>query len=71
MRVRWFDASQQVIGESAVPVTISGEWQQAIALVEAPAGAATVNLDVYGASENAGEILFFDDFVVGDADAPQ
>jgi hypothetical protein len=67
VRVKWFDGNQALLQTDLVPLSaLTPSWQRATANVTAPAGAATVYLDVYSSSGGAGDSLYLDDIVVTD-----
>jgi hypothetical protein len=70
LRVTWYDANEQVISyvqnPAEVPLTLSTNWQQAVATVTAPSGANTVHLQFLSSSGGAGNSVYIDDIVVAD-----
>lgn len=70
LRVTWYDANDQVISNPQnpveVPLTLSTEWQQAVADVAAPVGANTVHLQFLSSSGGAGNSIYVDDIVIAD-----
>ncbi|AQZ63467.1 Putative lipoprotein [[Actinomadura] parvosata subsp. kistnae] len=65
--VQWFDNAQQLLRTDPVPVgELSGSWQEFAARLTAPAGTASVNLEVRGAGGSAGSSLHLDDVVLAD-----
>ncbi|HJP81481.1 MAG TPA: right-handed parallel beta-helix repeat-containing protein [Candidatus Saccharimonadales bacterium] len=68
LRIRWRDGSDALLQTDTIPMTsLSTAWQQGLLNVTAPAGTAAVSLEVTGSSGSAGNTLYLDDFVVGDA----
>ncbi|NUR69977.1 MAG: hypothetical protein HOU81_04080, partial [Hamadaea sp.] len=67
MTVKWLDASAAVLrsDEVVLPV-LTTTWQSASALVDAPVGTANALVALHGAG-SAGDYLYLDDFVVGNA----
>jgi hypothetical protein len=67
VKVKWYDAARQLLQENDIPpLSLSStEWRQGSADLTAPAGTASVHMEVTGPG-NVGNVVFFDDFVVGD-----
>ncbi|HEX6462592.1 MAG TPA: right-handed parallel beta-helix repeat-containing protein [Candidatus Saccharimonadales bacterium] len=67
MKVKWLDSNYAVLqtDEVTLPV-LTTNWQNISALVEAPAGTSTALVYLLG-SGNAGDVIYLDDLVVGDA----
>jgi hypothetical protein len=64
LRVKWFDAGQQLLQTDLVPVTLTANWQQTVANITAPNGTTNAYLDLYSNSGNATDTLYLDDIVV-------
>jgi len=70
MLVDWHDAGGAVLRtDSASILTLTSQWQQARASVVAPAGTASVTVEVKNASGVAGDTVYLDQIFVG-APAP-
>lgn len=68
LRVKWFNADQQLVQTDVVPIAgLSTNWQQGIANVTAPQGVANAFLELYSTSGSAGDSLYVDDIAVTDA----
>ena len=70
MRIRWFSAAQQILQTDYLPVQITPQWEQATADIQAPDGTASVFMEIYSSTGRAGDVIYFDDFVVSDVTAP-
>jgi parallel beta-helix repeat protein len=67
MTVKWLDENFAVLQTNDVTLpALTTEWQNISALVEVPAGAVTARVILSG-SGSAGDYLYLDDMVVGDA----
>jgi parallel beta-helix repeat protein len=70
LRIKWFDATQQLLQTDLVsPTSLSANWEQATASITAPTGTATAYLDMYSTSGSATDTLYIDDISL--TDAPQ
>ena len=67
MTVKWLDSGYNVLQTNDVTLPVlTSTWQNVSALVDAPAGSATALVRLTG-DGNAGDSVYLDDFVVGDA----
>jgi len=67
LAVKWIDTNGDLIRSDSLPIAnVSGSWQKIAADVTAPAGAVDVYLTLTSNSGHAGDVLYLDDFVVGD-----
>lgn len=67
LRLRWRDGGGTLLQTDTLPLTsLSITWQQAATTLTAPAGTATVFLELTSNSGSAGNTLYLDDFIVGD-----
>ncbi|MGW2147420.1 right-handed parallel beta-helix repeat-containing protein [Nonomuraea bangladeshensis] len=65
--VLWRDADQQLLRTDQVPLGgLSADWQEFTGQLTAPAGTASVSLEVRSAAGGAGDVLHLDDVVVAD-----
>lgn len=67
LAVKWIDGSGNLLQTDSLPITgLTSSWQKISADVTAPAGAVDVYLTITSNSGHAGDIVYLDDFVVGD-----
>jgi len=67
LRLTWFDASQSLLQTDTLPISsLTGSWQQGVANVTAPAGAANAYLELISDSGIAGSTLYIDDVLLTD-----
>jgi hypothetical protein len=67
LSVKWIDSGGNPIQTDSLPITnLTSNWQNVSANVTAPAGAVHVYLTITSSSGHAGDIVYLDDFVVGD-----
>lgn len=70
LRATWYDANQQIITDPQnpveVPLSLSSNWQQGAASVNAPSGANSVHLQFLSSSGGTGNSIYIDDVVVAD-----
>jgi hypothetical protein len=67
LKVKWLDSGYNVLQSDEVTLpTLTSSWQKISAVVDAPAGTATALVYLLG-SGSAGDSLYLDDMVVGDA----
>lgn len=65
LRVKWYDANQQLIQTDTLLFnSLNASWQQTSADMTAPAGTASVYLDMYSDSGGAGDSLYIDGIAV-------
>ena len=67
LHVTCFSGDRQLLAEQEIPIALGTDWRQGAANVSAPAGTASVNLEVTSSTGRVGDIVYLDDFVVGDA----
>ncbi|HEX6462011.1 MAG TPA: right-handed parallel beta-helix repeat-containing protein [Candidatus Saccharimonadales bacterium] len=67
MRVKWFDFNDQLVQTNDVPIsTLTTSWQQGTLDATAPAGTASVFVELVSSSGGAGNTVYADDFVIAD-----
>lgn len=67
LRVRWLDGSGTLLQTDIVPrASLSATWQQGVADVTAPAGTASVFVELFSSSGSTGNTLYADDFIIAD-----
>jgi hypothetical protein len=67
LAVKWINSGGSTIQTDTIPIAnLTGAWQKFSADINAPAGATHVYLTITSSSGHAGDIIYFDDFVVGD-----
>jgi hypothetical protein len=65
IRVKWFNASNQVLQADTVQLSsLTANWQRATQNVTAPVGTTHAYLDVYSDDGSAGNSLYLDDIVI-------
>jgi hypothetical protein len=68
MKVLWFNEAGSQLGTTVdVPLTLSSGWQQGSIDANAPAGTVKAYIRLSGSSGSAGNTVFVDDLVIGDA----
>jgi hypothetical protein len=67
LSVKWIDAGGNPIQTDGLPIAnLTSSWQKISADVTAPAGAVDVYLTITSSSGHTGDVVYLDDFVVGD-----
>lgn len=67
LAVKWINESGTAIQTDTIPITnLTGSWQKFSADITAPAGAVNVYMTITSNSGHAGDVIYMDDFVVGD-----
>jgi hypothetical protein len=70
LRVRWFDASQEIL-RTTVPLTaLTADWPQATADLNAPEGTVAVRVELYGGSAPEGSTVYIDNILVTSLEQP-
>jgi hypothetical protein len=64
MHVVWHSASGAALQSDNVSLALSGSWQHGSAVETAPAGTATVEVDLLNSTGVAGNVMYFDDIEV-------
>ncbi len=65
LRIKWFDAAQALLQTDTVVLnSLSGNWQQAVQNLTAPAGTTSAYLDAYSTQGSPADTLYIDDIVL-------
>jgi hypothetical protein len=65
--VKWVDDNGDTVQSDSLPITgLTSSWQKVSADITAPADAVRVFITITSSSGHVGDIVYFDDIVIGD-----